>query len=137
MTGRPETKMETHFSKLLELSYYHEMNMEDTQDDIKLYLETMLKTIPLLNESFTVQVSQAILRKSCGCFLWVVLVFNELRSAYNEEAALQIIEGLPQGMEPLYERILASILSLTRGRKYSKLSWFGPYVQFNHSQFQN
>lgn len=120
MTSRPTIDIIRSVSQLEDLIYADKMTAEDTRHDIELYLRVHMKNIPLQNEASCQKVIEAILEKSGGSFLWVVLVLEEMRSAFSEADIQQILEEVPQGMEALYERTLALMSRMSRGKHLIK-----------------
>ena len=96
----------------------------DTLPDIKLLVEAKTKFV-LLEDKDRAALVEKILGKSEGSFLWTVLVLSELSNSYGEGEINQVLEEMPQNMEPLYQRTLELMKQATGGRKLAKaiLTW--------------
>ncbi|KAL4766705.1 WD40-repeat-containing domain protein [Aspergillus nidulans var. acristatus] len=55
------------------------------------------------------QVKEKLLQKSDGTFLWVALVVEEMRKCWCSAAMVELLERTPQGLIPLYDRMLQQI----------------------------
>ena len=116
MTSRPTNDVAKHFPSLSDLTYTDEVTAKDTRDDIELYLRLNLTNLPLHDTAASRKIIDTVLQKSCGSFLWVVLVVEEMRSAFSEADMQRVLEEVPGGMESLYERVLMSISKTRRGK---------------------
>lgn len=69
--------------------------------------------------------AEKILDKSKGSFLWTIFVINELSKSYGVKEINKLLEDVPQGMGPLYKRILDLMTQATRGKGFAKavLAW--------------
>ena len=59
-------------------------------------------------------VSQNILRRASGNFLWVRLVLEEILSCHTEEAIQETLDEIPSDMSELYQRMELAILNSLR-----------------------
>ena len=116
MTSRPTNDVAKRFSSLSALTYADEITANDTRDDIELYLRLNLTNLPLHDTAASRKITDAVLQKSCGSFLWVALVVEEMQSAFSEADMQRVLEEVPGGMGPLYERALASISNTKRSK---------------------
>ncbi|RDW56905.1 hypothetical protein BP5796_12972 [Coleophoma crateriformis] len=92
---------------------------ESTTTDIGIYINANLHSLPTLGrdkDKAREDLTEAILKKSSGCFLWVRLVLNELRNTHTSEEIQRVLEEIPSDMDKLYSRILDSMLDLKRGK---------------------
>ncbi|KAL8845694.1 MAG: hypothetical protein Q9221_009152 [Calogaya cf. arnoldii] len=98
---------------------------DDTRTDIALYLEANMNLLPLMNHEDSQIMSNKILRKSAGCFLWVRLVLHELKRVHTSAEISQVLEDVPSGMNELYSRILNAMSGAPYGKVLSKaiLMW--------------
>jgi len=83
-----------------------EISRDDTQSDIKLYLDRQMDSLPLGNDEERQDIKSQILEKANGCFLWVKLVLDELRQVYRSTEIRQVLENVPSDMDALYSQIL-------------------------------
>lgn len=98
---------------------------EDSKSDIALYLEANMDELPSLNEHGRQQIVHQILEKSAGCFLWVSLIFQELRKVHTYTDVQKILDEVPTDMDDLFRRILDSMSTASYGKALSKaiLTW--------------
>lgn len=125
MTSRPTSDMVRAVSHLKSKIYIHQMTVEDTQSDIQLYLQSYIKELPLADDISRRRVAETVMDKSGGSFLWVVLVLEELRSAFSQTNIQDILNDVPEGMDPLYKRALGLTSQTNRGKHVIKaiLAW--------------
>lgn len=104
ITSRRVPDMER-LSRLLKPSHTlicKEIQQEDTMNDVKSYI---LDRARHLNHNLT----SLLLEKAQASFLWARLVADELEKVYSEETMLQIIDTVPEGMIPYYQRVIVSM----------------------------
>ncbi|KAM5369188.1 hypothetical protein BFJ66_g5092 [Fusarium oxysporum f. sp. cepae] len=81
---------------------------ELTWFDMRQYVQDSLSHLP--NSTLKEHLLKTIPRKACGIFLWIVLVVNEIRKKVEDDVTqdqlLQLLDGLPPGLEALFEHIL-------------------------------
>ncbi|KAH0556465.1 hypothetical protein GP486_005630 [Trichoglossum hirsutum] len=126
ITSRQSLELEKHFSSLGSSNFcVEEISTADTLPDIKLYAETRMESLPVESEQGRADLISKILRKSEGCFLWTVLVLRELADSFGEEDIKQVLDDVPQDMDPLYARALEVMGRAPRGKKLAKaiLTW--------------
>lgn len=97
-----------------------DIQVSDTNSDIKLYLEANTNSLPSTDEDGRQGMIGRILAKSNGCFLWVRLVLQELRQVHTSVDIHQVLEDIPAGMTDLYARILDSMSMAPYGKKLTK-----------------
>lgn len=97
-----------------------DIQVSDTNSDIKLYLEANMNSLPSTDEDGRQEMIGRILAKSNGCFLWVRLVLQELRQVHTSVDIRQVLEDIPAGMTNLYARILDSMSMAPYGKKLTK-----------------
>jgi hypothetical protein len=78
-----------------------EIPQSDTQADIRAYIQSRSDPLPAETEQ---EKHEKILAKSGACFLWVRLVLDELEGVYGFKSIMEILEGIPEGMVPYYQR---------------------------------
>jgi WD40 repeat protein len=117
MTSRPTSDIIRDVLQVKNAVYTDEMAIGDTRVDIEEYVKAHIEHLPLQGPTSRKAIVETILEKSCGSFLWVALVLEEMRSAFSIADIEHIMEEVPTGMDPLYERALASISRKTRGKK--------------------
>ena len=97
-----------------------DIQLSDTNSDIKLYLQANINSLPSTDEDGRREMIGRILTKSNGCFLWVRLVLQELRQVHTSVDIRQVLEDIPMGMTDLYARILDSMSMAPYGKKLTK-----------------
>lgn len=87
----------------------HEINTDDIQDDIARYLNAHTFEAPGASPEERETLRTLILTKSNGCFLWVILVLENLRKIVGTQARLRALEEMPPGMDQLYSRVVQTM----------------------------
>lgn len=126
ITSRESSDLEKGFMTLGKDRFQSEqISIADTLPDIRLLVEGKAKSLVVKDDHDRAALVEKILAKSRGSFLWTVLVLNELSNSYIEEETNQILEDVPRGMEPLYQRTLEMMAQAPRGKKVtiSILTW--------------
>lgn len=86
-----------------------EISLNDTFDDIKAYTNSVLSAT-LLTDRAKDDISTRVLEKAHGSFLWVTLALDQLKDNWHTHNDIgQILNDLPEGMEPLYVRMMQMI----------------------------
>ena len=78
----------------------------DVMSDIEGYVHDRAANLPSAKIAENEGVASVLLRRANACFLWVRLVLDELETVYSDESILQVLEKVPEGMVPYYERTL-------------------------------
>lgn len=111
-TSRPSADLERLLAPLPVVS--EQVTTENTQRDIRLYVETHSEDLP---EETRESLIQRIVQKSSGCFLWTVLVMQQLQDVYSLEETEKVLGDMPQEMEPLYQRNVQIMLNNNRTKR--------------------
>ncbi|KAN0087273.1 hypothetical protein V8E54_000961 [Elaphomyces granulatus] len=98
---------DSHARLSLELNAGHISNAVDVYVDHKVSQLISLRNDKALQE----QVRDQLHQKSDGTFLWVALVFEELRGALPRNLS-QVLNRIPKGLTPLYDRMIKQIQQL-------------------------
>ena len=119
ITSRKLPEIKQKFADLLRIQsaisvYTEEISLEDTNVDIRLYLEENRYKLHAGDEDQRNRFINDILDKGEGCFLWVRLVLDELESAWSVGAIRRILDEVPKEMDPLYARALQIMSSRSR-----------------------
>lgn len=98
---------------------------EDTRSDIALYLDANMDNLPASSGKSRHQMAQRILEKSQGCFLWVTLVFDELKDAHTSRDVERILDEVPSDMNELFGRIVDTMSAQVQGKALAKaiITW--------------
>ncbi|CCC11157.1 hypothetical protein SMACR_03863 [Sordaria macrospora] len=97
-----------------------EILKEASLDDIKLYIESHIDTLPIDNIDEREELATQILHKFGACFLWVRLVIDGLKHVYSSENIMKVLERIPEGMIPLYERTVNAMAENTLEKHIAK-----------------
>ncbi|KAL8912191.1 MAG: hypothetical protein Q9171_002753 [Xanthocarpia ochracea] len=98
-----------------------QITAEDTTQDIRSYVELYLDSLPGESREEQNDLAESIISKSSGCFLWAVVVIQQLKEVMFFEETEDILQQVPQEMEGLYMRSL-QVLSTKTKYKHLTLS---------------
>ena len=118
ITSRSSNEFDKHFTILGDTVIADQIFVEDTLQDIRHYVQAKIEHLPLDQERL--DIVDTIVNKSSGCFLWVVLVLEELQKVYTQSDILQVLEEVPPGMESLYRRSLRAMSENVRSKTLIK-----------------
>lgn len=101
------------------------LDLQQTQADIRRYLEANLQALPVEEDSALKELLNTVLSKSKDCFLWAHLVIRELEQAFSEQQIKEVLNEVPKEMGPLYNRILDGMSKNKRNVELIKaiLTW--------------
>ena len=88
-------------SKKLEVAH---VSLDHADHDLRLYVSHEMQSMHA-DKAFREEITDRILRKADGNFLWVHLVVNEILQCHTEDAVEEAMSQVPQELEPLYERM--------------------------------
>jgi WD40 repeat protein len=110
--NRDEIEQELEFGTE-EASLSLELNASHVSDAVAAYINHKVSRLTALQRNVVLleQVKEKLLRKSDGTFLWVALVVEEMQKCRRSAAMVELLERLPQGLIPLYDRMLQQIKS--------------------------
>ncbi|KAJ9160996.1 GPI inositol-deacylase [Coniochaeta hoffmannii] len=97
-----------------------EIPLDNSMRDIERYIDSRIDTLPLTEESDRDELAKKILRRSNACFLWVRLVLDELQHVYSTVSILRVLQGIPDGMIPYYERTITTMAENRREKHIAK-----------------
>ncbi|KAI1121750.1 hypothetical protein F5Y10DRAFT_288079 [Nemania abortiva] len=89
-----------------------ELSENVTRADISVFIDNKIRGAPHLNvmpEHVKTYVRETLQEKSTGMFLWVELVFKELRHCYNPNSVADCLKDLPQDLETEYVRLFTRL----------------------------
>ena len=86
-----------------------EVSAEDSTSDIDCYIQERVKNLANDLVGGQKDIAETLLRRSNTCFLWVRLVLDELEKVYTAESITQILQSIPEGMVPYYERTVKAM----------------------------
>ncbi|KAF4634517.1 hypothetical protein G7Y89_g3587 [Cudoniella acicularis] len=124
ITSRLSPTIQKGFSQLRNVTT-ETASPENTLSDIKSYVKKKVKELDIDHVEYRQKITSTIIEKSEGCFLWVVLVLEELENVFSESEIDLILMEVPVGMDPLYERTLERMSQAPRGKPLAKaiLMW--------------
>lgn len=94
--------------------------MQDSLEDIRCFVKSRVEGMSLEDSSSADELTTIILRKSNACFLWVKLVLDELEGVFTTMSRMEILNTIPEGMIPYYERAMEPIAANSREKHISK-----------------
>ena len=125
LTSRKTQEIERAFGQLRKGIAHLEIQISDTLDDIRLFITTRMNQLPVDDSESRADLTNKILAKSNGSFLWVRLVVQELEHTWSEEGVEEVLNETPADMNLLYMRTLEKITKVSRTAKLAKaiLTW--------------
>lgn len=125
ITSRKTQDIDRGFAQISRHVTREEILISDTIDDIKSFVTAKIDRLSIECVNSGIDLSQKILLKSNGSFLWVRLVMQELENAWSTEAVEEILNETPTDMSLLYARTLENMTKLGRGANLVKviLKW--------------
>lgn len=125
VTHRRRFEAPKNLSVLKARVYSETIGSEETKSDIALYLQENIYNLPQSTNEERKEMVDTILEKSAGCFLWVNLVFQQLRIGQTASDTQRILEQTPSDMNDLYSRILRRMSDEAHGKDMAKaiLNW--------------
>lgn len=97
-----------------------EIHLEDSMKDIEAYIRTRIEAISLDGNHQRQDLASKILAKSGGSFLWVHLVLHELSSVYTDKSIWTVLDEIPEGMVPFYQRTIDIMSRNSREKDVAK-----------------
>ncbi|KAN0069077.1 hypothetical protein V8E54_012706 [Elaphomyces granulatus] len=90
-----------------------ELNADHISHAVDVYIDFKASQLVLLrnDKALQKQVQDQVRQKSDGTFLWVALVFEELRGVLRRNLS-RVLNGIPKGLTPLYDRMVNQIQQL-------------------------
>ena len=97
-----------------------EIPVQDSLNDIQCYINHRIDSLPVDHAAERKELASKILDKCNACFLWVRLVLDELENVYSSESMIEILEKIPEGMIPYYERTIKAMTPNSREKHIAK-----------------
>lgn len=104
IVSRSSSALSSGFDKFSNSRPVTRMSSEFNQDDISDFVKRELQMMHG-NEMLRRDVTGEIIKRASGNFLWVHLVTQEILDCHTQGEIEQVLETIPNGMQPLYERI--------------------------------
>lgn len=95
------------FQKLEKYVQMETVLTEGNQDDFRSYIELELDIA--CDDSYKREVTDQLLERARGNFLWVHLAVQKINECYTKVAVDNALKDLPPGMEALYHRMASSV----------------------------
>ncbi|KAG9236956.1 hypothetical protein BJ875DRAFT_455082 [Amylocarpus encephaloides] len=115
LVSRQSRELVSAFERLAAAAPMQSLTIAGNKQDIRRYVEQEIEfmhaSLPLKD-----QVVQKLLERANGNFLWVNLALTEILQCFTPADIEETLEGLPSGMEELYQRMESLILKSTRAR---------------------
>lgn len=97
-----------------------DIDKKDILNDIRCYVKSRMESIALADAASVEALTAAILLKSHASFLWVRLVLDEMERVYTNASRMEILNTIPEGMKPYYDRAMGRIEANTREKHIAK-----------------
>ncbi|KFY14348.1 hypothetical protein V492_02683 [Pseudogymnoascus sp. VKM F-4246] len=94
------------------------LSLDDSIEDLQLYVNREIGFMHA-TQQLKEYVSTTIMSMANGNFLWVHLVMKEIMLCLTEAGIKQVLEELPAELEPLYQRMEATLATQTRASDQS------------------
>ncbi|KAH8678438.1 hypothetical protein BX600DRAFT_493699 [Xylariales sp. PMI_506] len=124
ISSRRRLDLEKQFIRFDRQLTSHHIEPDENLKDIRTYVEENSASLPVEPEECE-ELIDKIVQKSRGVFLWAKLAIEELDQAFTDESINEILEQIPEGMVPIYTRILQSMAQNIRELNLTKsiLTW--------------
>jgi WD40 repeat protein len=101
------------------------VHIDGNREDFRYYIN--LEMDMAAEDDFKSHITEQLLGRSGGNFLWVYLAVQKINACYTRDAVIDALKNLPPGMEALYDRMAEAVQSLadTRNGKLGRriLEW--------------
>lgn len=108
-TGRPNIEIEQSIKLLSSNIERHQLSSQDTTEDLNSLINSRMDRLPIGDGNSQKELKEKLLAKSSGSFLWLSLILQELKCAYTDESAEEILNEVPEDMNKLYTRMLGGL----------------------------
>ena len=89
--------------------------LRDTKKDIRVFVEKEVQYMHAPSE-FKLEIVEKLVANAVGNFLWASLALTEVMKCNTQEDLDTTLEGIPSGMEQMYQRMEGKIIENTRSR---------------------
>lgn len=120
ITSRPLPSVERLFTQEKLEIIAESISEEDTLQDIRLFLQARADFLPVEDDQARLDLTENIVQKSNGSFLWASLISKELEMTHSEQQVADVLSQVPTEMDDVYTRILAGIQALPRNQTLAK-----------------
>ncbi|EFW23012.1 conserved hypothetical protein [Coccidioides posadasii str. Silveira] len=126
ITSRETPELQGHIVGLSRDQFRLEIiSPSDIRSDVEFLVGVKTKSPALKDAGDHAALVENIVEKANGSFLWTDLVLKELPICYSGTEINRVLDGLPQEMEALYQRVLGQMALNTRAKNFSQaiLTW--------------
>jgi WD40 repeat protein len=118
LVSRKTPELVQTFDRLQKVSVrVKDLPVKDTKKDIRTYVETEVQYMHAPDD-FKARVIERLVDGAAGNFLWARLAAIEVMKCNTEEDLDEILEGIPSGMENLYQRMEQTIIKTNKPRDH-------------------
>lgn len=125
VTSRKTQAIERGMLELGKKMLHRDIQIGDTARDIKAFIDSRIDKLPVDEDEGRAVLTERILSKAAGSFLWVSLVVSELEKTFSAEAITEVLNDIPADMNNLYARTFDNMVEGGRGTKLARtiLTW--------------
>ena len=109
LTSRHATEVHQSILSNKQTVEHYSMQEQDTIADLGIYIDSRKQFLPVGDNDGQQVLKTKILERAGGSFLWTSLVVQELECVYSEEAAEEVLNGVPADMNDLYAKMLEAV----------------------------
>ncbi|KAI1506317.1 hypothetical protein F5X99DRAFT_366277 [Biscogniauxia marginata] len=109
--SRPLSIISQSFKKAKKHIAVLDMTLPNNCNDIRLVVTEEINCMPS-DDDFKTETVEEIIKRSQGNFLWASLILKQIVKCYRKEQVTSIIDGAPEGMDDLYDRMSQTIAAL-------------------------
>jgi len=122
--GRRRPDLEKYLMKSGNQLFTYHIDISQTIEDIRTFLRDNSPLLPVGEEEAGSLIDRLV-QKSRGIFLWAKLALDELEGVHSDESVDNVLDEVPEGMVPIYSRILEMMATNTRELKLTRaiLAW--------------
>ncbi|VUC20622.1 unnamed protein product [Clonostachys rosea] len=121
LTGRKIVDMPKMIRHIDDMCLYTmDIPLQSTMGDIELYVGSRIPDLPVDRADQKQELESKIIAKSSGSFLWARLVLDELEGVYDYESISEVLQGIPEGMVPYYQRATTEMANNKRERHIAR-----------------
>ncbi|KAJ9639626.1 hypothetical protein H2204_003696 [Knufia peltigerae] len=106
--SRNTQSLSSGFEKLSKKIPVQQHALQSMKNDLRLYIEEEMTSMHG-DDDFKDAIAAELTRKADGNFLWASLVLGEVLQCHTGDAVLEALNEVPEDLEPLYERMDATL----------------------------
>jgi WD40 repeat protein len=97
-----------------------EIPKQNSIEDIEKYIQSRIGNLSFDSTADREELATKILQRCNASFLWVRLVLDELEQLYSQESIMEVLDGIPEGMMPYYERTVRTMAENKKEKHIAK-----------------